>query len=276
MVTNFAARCYRKQLLASKVSLLGVLVNGGNYSNYTHLQQLYASIDSGKTTVGDSNKGWNAQQRSLFWGRYWSVDRCYQPWLVAHLHRTLGLQEFDPIFIDDNSSRTWLYLDIIQFGIPCGILWDWLAAAAPHQLENAFLLSAFSHKTLYSELSRRVDEDKNTHTGYLFASMSMAMVFRMSLSGLSKDFAGEANEWKHMYATWDLESRLFLLNVLASLDRVESRDYMYAWGPDLFPEASGMLDVARATGVHPAKLVRQWYDQRETAAPESLTLEGLL
>ena len=243
--------------------------------DYTCLQQLYASIDSGKTTVGNSNRGWSAQQRSLFWDSYWTVNRCYQPWLVAHVQRTLGLQKFDPVFIDAESERTWFYFDIVQLDIPCGMLWDWLAAA-PHQLENAFLLSAFSHKTLYSELLRRTDENEHIDMGYLFASMSMAMVFRMSISGLSKDFAGEADEWKHMYATWGLESRLFLLTILASVDRVESRNYMYAWGPDLFPEACNMLDVARATDVHPAKLVRQWYAQRGAAMPDTLPLEGLL
>lgn len=276
MLADFSARCYRKQLLASKVSLFRVLAVGGNYSNYTHLQQLYASIDSGKMAVGSSNKGWDAQQRSSFWNNYWTVDRCYQPWIVAHLHRTLGLQEFDPFFMNLESGRTWLYLDIIEFEIPCGMLWDWLAAAAPRQIENACLLSAFSHKILYSELSRRVAEDENINTGYLFASMSMAMVFRMTLGRLTKDFAVEADEWKNMYATWDLEPRLFLLNVLASLDRVESRDYMYAWGPDLFPEACGMLDVARATDTHPARLVRQWYDQRGAVTPDTLSLEGLI
>jgi hypothetical protein len=129
---------------------------------------------------------------------------------------------------------------------------------------------------LFSELTRRVNEEEHPNKEYLFASMSMAMLFRMVSDTLLDDFAHEAHEWKRMYASWNLDARLFLLRVLGGLDRKESRDCMYSWGADLFPEAQGMLDVARATGVHPALLLRQWYDERGAKNADSLAVDGLV
>lgn len=276
VLARWSKRCYRAQLMAGKVSFWRVLVCGGNYLEYRQLCHLYGLIDSGRATRGHPNNGWDMHQNALFWESYWRLLRDYQPWAVAHLHRTMGLKEGDPFYRNALTERTWLYSDMSDLDIPCGMIWDWLSAAAPRELESACLLSAFSHKALFGEVSRRIAANPDANKGYLFASMSMAMVFRMGLGTLADEFAQEAHEWKAMYASWDLESRLFLLSVLACLDRQESKDYMYAWGPELFPEACGMLDVARATDVHPARLVRQWYDQRGSKAADSLAIDGLV
>ena len=275
-IERLVQRSYRKQLLANKVSIFRVLVCGGSYAEYRQLQHLYEFIELGKTSIGNSNCVSKAEQDAIFWDSYWTLIRNYQPWVVAHFHRTRGLNEGDNFYINPKTGRTWLYSDMSDFDIPCGMIWDWLYAAAPQNLESTCLLSSFSHKALFGELRRRIEGEPDANQGYLFASMAMAMVFRLGLGTLAEAFAREAHEWKTMYASWDLESRLFLLSVLACLDRQESRDYMYAWGPDLFPEASGMLEVARATDVHPALLLRQWYDQRGAVMPESLAIEGLV
>lgn len=269
-------RCYHQQLMASEVSLWRVIGYGGNWKNFVQLRGLYKSIDASKGTRGEPDHGWAVHEHATFWREYWTVQSCYQPWLVAHLHRTHGLMEGDPFFQNPETERTWLYSDMSDLRIPCAMVWDWIEAAEPKRLESAVLLSSFSHKQLYSELTQRCKGRTSEKIGYLFASMTMAMIFRMALLRLVKDFAREADEWKNMYASWDIEARLFLLSVLGSLDRQESRDYMYAWAPELFPEACGMLDVARATDVHPACLVRQWYEQRGAPIPDTLSVEGLV
>ena len=243
--------------------------------DYCHLKRLYQFINSKNISNNNLETDPFVSQVSVFWGSYWRLPRKYQPWVVAHLHRTLGLKEGDPFYQHPTKERTWLYSDMASLSIPCSMVWDWLNAATPCELESSCFLSNFTHKELYTELTRRIKADPNANKGYLFASMSMAMVFRMSLGTLKQDFSNEAHEWKTMYASWDLESRLFVLNVLACIDQKESRDYMYAWGPELFPEARSMLDVARATDVHPARLVRQWYDQQGHAF-NSLAIEGLV
>lgn len=273
---GLAKRCYREQLMADELSFFRAMVCGVTYVEYRQLRQMYALISVGAASSKNPENGWGMAENDIFLDSYWLVLRDYQPWVIAHYHRSLGLQKEDPFYQNPTTERTWLYSDITDLDIPCSMIWDWLLAATPNRLESACLLSSFSHKTLFGELSRRVREDPNADRGYLFASMAMAMVFRMGLEALAEDFAQEADEWKNMYANWDMESRLFLLSVLACLDRQESREYMYAWGPELFPEASFMLDVARGTDVHPARLVRQWYDQRGAPGPESLTIEGLV
>ena len=283
MLTNLASRfhrgvewftqyCYKKQLRADTVSVLRVLVCGGSYAEYRHLQRLYGCIKFDQST----NSYWRADRDTAFLDSYWALIRNHQPWVVSYFHRTVGLKDGDNFYINARTGRTWLYSDPLDFGISCGMIWDWLYAAAPQNLESTCLLSSFSHKTLFAELAHRIQDNSGADKGYLFASLTMAMVFRLGLGALADDFAKEAHEWKAMYASWDLESRIFLLSVLACLDKQASRDYMYEWGPDLFPEASGMLDVARATDVHPALLLRQWYDQRQIVVFDSLAIEGLV
>lgn len=264
-------RKYQWQLHANRVSLLSVVLCGGAFKDYLQLRDLYKAIGSGKKT-----ELWTQPERDAFWARYWHVDRCYQPWLVAHVHRAQGLQEDNPFFQNPVNERTWLYSDVIDYGIPCGMLWSWIESAAFTRLEAACLLSGFSHDTLYGELAWRIKTNPLCNQDFLFASMAMAMVFRMSIESLADDFSKEADAWKNMYARWDIKPRMLILNVLGTVDKERSRHYMYEWGPELFPEARAMLDVARATDQHPAHVVRQWYEQRDKPPAPMLDITGLI
>lgn len=267
-------RAYRQQLYAPCVALWRVLLCEGNLDTYRNLRALYALIDRGAREPAF----WE-ERREMFWSKYWLIEREHQPWLVAHLHRRIGLREGDPFYQNPTTQRTWLYSDMRDRHIPCTLLWSWLQAAANERLESACLLSSYSHAQLYEELCARAkgdEPDDGRGLGYFFVSMTVAMVYRMSLESEAEAFAKESDNWKAMYSQWDLESRLFLLRVFGSFERGDSQKYLYEWGPDLFPEAQGMLDVARATGVHPAHLLRQWYDQRESAPAEMLDLKGLV
>lgn len=274
LVFSFVRWTYRQQLHASRVALWRVFLCEGNFGTYRHLRALYALV-----VQGAREPAFWEQHREMFWSKYWLIEREHQPWLVAHLHRSIGLREGDPFYQHPTTQRTWLYSDMRDRGIPCSLLWAWLQAAANEKLESACLLSSYSHAQLHEELRARANQDKpddGAGLGYFFASMVVAMVFRMSLESEAEAFKKESGSWKSMYSQWDLESRLFLLRVFGSFERGDSQKYLYEWGPDLFPEAQGMLDVARATGVHPAHLLRQWYDQRGAEPEEMLDVKGLV
>ena len=272
LVSTLMQRAYRQQLNAPRVHLWRVMLCSGDWDSYRHLRALYAFIDKG----AQDPDFWE-NNRAMFWGKYWQVEQGHQPWLVAHLHRSIGLREGDPFYQNPVNNRTWLYSDMKDRHIPCQMIWSWLQAAANERLESACLLSSYTHTELHEELTRRAkagydDQDM----GYFFVSMTVAMVYRMTLESLAQEFEQESHSWKAMFARWDLDSRLFLLRVFGSFERGQSQKYLYEWGPDLFPEAQGMLDVARATGVQPAHLLRQWYDQRGAAPEEMLDLKGLV
>lgn len=274
LVSPLIWRAYRQQLHAPRVSLWRVMLCSGDWESYRHLRALYAFIDRG----AKDPHFWD-EHREMFWGKYWQVGLYHQPWLVAHLHRSIGLRDGDPFYQNPSNNRTWLYSDMKDRHIPCRMIWSWLQAAANERLESACLLSAYSHAELYQELRVRAKDketDDGSGLGYFFVSMTVAMVYRMSLESLAQEFEQESDSWKAMYSQWDLDSRLFLLRVFSSFERGQSQKYLYEWGPDLFPEAQGMLDVARSTGVHPAHLLRQWYDQRGAAPEEMLDVKGLV
>lgn len=208
---------YRKQLTASKVSLLSVWMSGGSYDEYVSVGKIYLLVNKGKVDP----TAWRTQYGEMFWAKYWYLNRQYQPWLVAHLHRTVGLIEKDPFCYNAETGRRWLEsdLDYSNYDIPCEMVWTWLAATEGQSLEHSFLLSAYSYQTLFSTLAKLVNKDKPTEKdAYFFASVVMAMIFRIGFERYQGDFAKEADEWKAMYARWELDSRLYVLRILGSLD----------------------------------------------------------
>ena len=189
-------RAYRQQLNAPRVHLWRVILCSGDWDSYRHLRALYAFIDKG----AQDPDFWE-NNREMFWGKYWQVEQGHQPWLVAHLHRSIGLREGDPFYQNPVNNRTWLYSDMKDRHIPCQMIWSWLQAAANERLESACLLSSYTHTELHEELTRRAkagydDQDM----GYFFVSMTVAMVYRMTLESLAQEFEQESHSWKAMFA----------------------------------------------------------------------------
>lgn len=266
---------YRRQLLSGRVSLLSVWLSGGMYWEYRCLRKMYRLMEGGKKDPD----AWRKENAEVFWGKYWYIQWRFQPWLAAQFHRTLGLTDKDPFCVQPESHRMWLARDCMECDIPCTMLWEWLAATEgkDHPLEHAFLLSTYPYSVISEALSALVKKDElSPKDGYFFASMVVAMGFRMADEEYASAFAMEANDWKMMYARWEPQTRLYLLRVLSSFSGANSQEYTYAWAPELFPEAAHLLDIARATQMHPATVIRKWYEERNDSPAEVFSLEGLI
>lgn len=263
---------HQRQFYANNASWLLVVLGLVKILEFGHLERAYRLLAGGAKDPLE----WRTKNAAVFWDLYWCVARAYQPWLIHCFHRTIGLNPEDPCFKNPSTSNClWCQEDPLENKVPCTLLWSWHKAVYGESITKWNLLASYPFDTLIKEINERVNEplsDPWVDNHYVFGVMLMCMLCRMHMSNL---FMLEHEQWRNEFAAWSTASRRHLLRWLQIGINTQTSDYTYKWAPDLFPEAIDMLDVARATGDHPAKVIEAWYEQREQGPAQTLPIVGI-
>lgn len=269
---------HRRQMERATLSPVYLWLFYGHLKHYKLLKSLYTLVTNSRFS-----QDWE-KDYAIFWDFYWVAPLDFQPCLVSHYARTIGLKEGDPFCMQHedptlkSGGRIWTYTDVTAWGLPCGQVWEWLLAAYPHRLETTFLLASYSYSEMQAELMRLHAALDESERPQLFAMLTTGMLFRMAFEQYRQDFGAESELWKSMYAAWDMDAKLYLLRAMMSFNSDLNKEIFYTWAPDLFPGSEKILDISRALNTHPAKTLQDWYERQghEVVPEASYSTEGLL